>query len=158
LTSVAVPSWQRLVEKNTLANARSQMIGILRLGRSSAVAKSRYVTLCATLDGETCSDDYLAWHKGYMLFLDDDGDRERTSDERILRTIAAAESGITIHSSTGRRTVRFASDGSAWGSNLTMRFCNEDADIKNLALMLIGTGRTRQADSLWDGSPVICDG
>jgi len=156
LVGVGIPSWQAMVESNAIGSARSQMTAILALGRLTAVKYNQATTLCPTLDGESCSGDYTAWHQGYMLFLDDDRDRQLDAGETVLRRLQGASRGVRIVSSSGRRSIRFDADGSAWGSNLTLRFCGQSGDRTNKGIVLYGTGRTRLSDTLTDGSAIRC--
>lgn len=156
LIGIAIPSWGYLTQENALRSARNQMRTLLAQARLAAVTHNRPVTLCPSNDNASCSNDHTAWHQGYLLFVDNDGNKQKDPGERLLRAADIAESGILIHSSPGRRAIRYARDGSAWGSNVSIRFCMPSAPERNKALVLYGTGRTRLSDRLGDGSPVRC--
>ena len=153
---LAVPAWSSFIQRNAINTARSEMRTALGMARLAAVQHGRHVTLCPTVDRNSCLQDHTRWHTSYMVFLDEDGNYQRDSDEPLLRLFTPTTTGISIHSSHGRKAIRFASDGSAWGSNVTLRFCSgHNADL-NLSLILYGTGRTRSSDRLADGSRVLC--
>ena len=156
LVGVGIPSWQAMVESNAIGSARSQMTAILALGRLTAVKYGQTAFICPTLDGNTCSGDYTAWHQGYMLFLDSDNDRQHDAGERVLRHHQSLPRGVLIHTSSGRPYVRFKPDGSTGGRNVTLRFCGQSGDRTNKSIVLYGTGRTRLSDTLPDGRPVTC--
>lgn len=155
LLGIAVPAWRHLAESNRISAARMEMMSLLQLGRSSAIHRGQAVTLCPSSDGDRCSGDWRNWQSGIILFEDLDKDRQHDVGEAMIH-VAAGKPQIRIQSSSGRRSVRFGLDGSAWGSNLTLRFCTHDAGL-NRALILYGTGRTRAANTLSGGTPVTCD-
>lgn len=156
LVGIAIPSWGYLTQGNALLSARNQMRTLLAQARLAAVTHNQPVTLCPSIDRVSCSNDHTTWHQGYLLFVDNDGDKQMDPGERLLRAANIAEQGILIHSSPGRRAIRYARDGSAWGSNVSIRFCVPSAPDRNKALVLYGTGRTRLSDRLGDGSRVHC--
>lgn len=155
LLAVGVPLWRTIAQNNSLAVASNQMRSILALARNTAVTQQVPATLCPTRDQSTCSNDYTAWADGYMLFIDTDGDRTRSPNETIVRLITPAASGVQIHSSSGRKALRYGADGGAWGSNATLRFCTP-GNHQNRALILTGSGRVRKSDTTSSGQPVTC--
>jgi type IV fimbrial biogenesis protein FimT len=154
--SVAIPSWSSFTQRNAVTAARSEMRTALSMARFAAVHHGRHVTLCPTVDRSNCLQDHTRWHSSYMVFLDEDGNYQRDNGETLLRLFTPTPTGISIHSSSGRKAIRFASDGSAWGSNVTLRFCSGHSADLNKSLILYGTGRTRSSDRLADGSKVHC--
>lgn len=156
LLTLAVPQWGRLTENNAIAAARSDLSAVLQLARLTAVTDQQTITLCPSSDQANCNNDYTAWHLGYILFADTDGDKSRDADEALIRVGSAGHPGVRIHSSKGRRAIRYRADGSAWGSNVTLRFCSNNHAALNRALILYGSGRLRLSDTLSNGKPVTC--
>ena len=155
LTSVAVPAWRGMIASNAVSNARTRVATLIALARESAVFRAGHFTLCPSSDLQQCSGDYQAWQKGIILFADRNGDRQRDSGEPLVRVLQPLPR-VTIQTSSGRRSIRYAPDGSAWGSNLTMRFCTGNDSAHNRALILYGTGRLRYSRTLTNGDPVTC--
>ncbi|RMG33165.1 MAG: prepilin-type N-terminal cleavage/methylation domain-containing protein [Gammaproteobacteria bacterium] len=154
LVSVAIPAWQGVTARNRIGAARMEMISLIQFARSSAIHRGKAVTLCPSTDGVRCSGDWRNWQAGTLLFEDRDRDRQHDPDEAMIR-IGQGHSEIIIQSSHGRRSIRFGPDGSAWGSNLTLRFCSTDPQL-NRALILYGSGRTRTSDTSSSGAPIRC--
>lgn len=152
LLAMAAPSWRPLAEGSAIQAARSEMVAMLNYGRLTAARTHLPTRICPTLDDSNCSGDHTGWAEGYMLFLDDDNDGVHDPDERILRTARPQGKGFVIHSSPGRRILRFSNDGSAWGSNATLRFCSQAHPARNRGIVLYGTGRTR----LTEGESIRC--
>ena len=157
LLGVGIPAWAHLTQSNAIIAARNQMQSTLMHARLRAVQLNRHVTVCPSKDKSSCISDHTAWGEGYITFIDSDADRHRDKGERLLRISHAAHSGIRIHSSRGRKSIRFGSDGNAWGSNLTLRFCST-RDVKyNRTSLVYGTGRSRLSRTMSDGSAVSCE-
>ncbi len=158
LLGVGIPGWASLTQSNAITAARNQMQSTLMHARLRAVQLNRHVTVCPSTDQSTCTSDHTAWSKGYITFIDADANRRRGKGETLIRVSQAARSGIQIHSSSGRKSIRFGSDGNAWGSNLTLRFCSPHNARYNRTILLYGTGRSRLARTMSNGSAATCEG
>jgi len=156
LLGVGIPAWGNLAQSNAITVARNQMQSTLMHARLRAIQLDRHVTVCPSLDQTSCSSDHTAWSKGYITFIDADANRQRDRGETLIRVSQAARSGIQIHSSSGRKSIRFGSDGNAWGSNLTLRFCSPRNVKYNRTILVYGTGRSRLSRTMSDGSAVFC--
>lgn len=157
LLGIGIPGWRVIVESNAVSTSRSQFQTVLAQGRMLAVKNQLPATICPTRDGDSCNGDFEAWHQGYILFVDRDGSRQREGDEPVIRWVQQVEAGVIIHSSSGRRSIRFDGDGNAWGSNVSLRFCGPSGERSNKALILYGSGRARRSDTLPGGDPVVCE-
>ena len=156
LFGIGMPHWGRMVENNRIAAERSQFAALLQFARHTAVTQRQTVSLCPSQDASTCSGDYLAWHRGYIVFTDDNGNKQRDMQDRVLRVGHPVQAGIVIQSSRGRKALRYRMDGSAWGSNVTLRFCAIHHVALNRAILVHGSGRVRLSDTLSNGAPVTC--
>lgn len=156
LISAGVPAWQNLIANNSVTSARMLMAGAMALARETAIESRHHLTLCPSSDLQDCSGDYTAWHRGVILFFDSNRNRHRDPGEALVRSIDSLPH-VTIHSSTGRRSILYAPNGSAWGSNLTLRFCVPDRTRSNKAIILYGSGRARFSSSLSNGDPITCN-
>ncbi len=156
LLGIGIPGWAYVTQGSAVTAARNQMRTVLGMARLAAVKNDSFVTVCPSSDMASCNNDHTSWHDGYLLFLDVAGNRQVDSGDTLLRTFDVGAPGLTIHSSSGRRALRFARDGSAWGSNVTLRFCSDSHPARNKAIMLYGTGRARLSDTLGNGSQVSC--
>jgi type IV fimbrial biogenesis protein FimT len=155
LISLGVPAWKDLVSGSKVSSSRMLLAGTLALARETAVEHGQYLTLCPSADQQQCSGDYTAWDQGMILFVDRNADRQHSAGETIVRAIGRIQR-ISIQSSSGRRSIRYSADGSAWGSNLTLRFCVPENASHNRAIILYGSGRARFSDTLSNGDPVTC--
>lgn len=63
VASVAVPSFNSLVQGNRLISASNQLLSAFHTARSEAIKRSQTITLCATSDGSSCAatSDWSNW-------------------------------------------------------------------------------------------------
>lgn len=138
VVTMAVPSFQSMINGNRLTSAANEMIGSLQLARSEAIRRNGRAGVClstGTNSGEdaTCA---AANVDGWITFVDvnDDGDFDKAGDT-LLRVFLL--DGPIVHglsAGIGTNTVMFRPDGLARdedggggpGSGLldgTIRFC-----------------------------------
>lgn len=72
VTTLAVPSFSRLIENNRLVTRTNDFVTAMALARSEAMKRSLNVSLCPSTDGATCSGDD-DWSGQWLLFTDDTG-------------------------------------------------------------------------------------
>jgi len=154
--AIIVPGWSALSQRSQLTSGANLVLTHLRYARTEAVTRGETVTLCPSDDGSSCSGDPFGWHRGYIVFVDADGDRDRAShlDEKLLRTQGAAPTGLRLHTSAGRPAVRFRPDGTAGGTNATFRLCLGD---EGRAVVLYGSGRARVDQRAPGNRAVTCN-
>lgn len=156
LLAVGIPGWAQLTRGNAVNTERNHMMATLARARHSAVHLQHYVTICPSLDQKNCLADHTVWHEGYMVFVDKDGDRKLEDEDRLLQVSQPNKKGLAMHTSTGRKTIRFNPLGTS-GSSLTMSFCAKDNAEQNKAVILHGAGRARLSDTRPDGTAVRCN-
>lgn len=63
LAAVAVPAMTSLIAGNRLAGASGELASSLQLARSEAIRRNAQVTICASINGTTCtaSTDWSTW-------------------------------------------------------------------------------------------------
>jgi type IV fimbrial biogenesis protein FimT len=142
LTGMAVPSLRKLLTHNQQQIAQSNFIAALQYARETALTTGKRTLLCPTRDGNRCSDD-LHWESGWLLFQD--GNIDNQPDQGPLRVGRGYGGDLTIQGTVGRRVVRFLSDGSARGSNITLLFCQRGSTDHVLSVMVSNAGRIRSA-------------
>ncbi len=156
LTGIGIPTWRQMIDHASVSSTRNLVAGSIQLARQGAVTRIRPLTLCPSNDLQHCSRNYKAWHQGIILFEDSNANRRRDRDEPLLRVIQGIPPRVVIQSSRGRRSIRYSPDGSAWGSNLTLRLCLPGTPEANRAIILYGTGRIRFSRLLPDGKKITC--
>ncbi|MCW8807891.1 MAG: GspH/FimT family pseudopilin [Rhodanobacter sp.] len=142
LTGLTVPPMHHLLSRNQVRVAQTDFIVALQQARETAVVSGRQTLFCPTRDGESCSNDWR-WDGGWLLGHDSDGDHQ--PDNGPLYVGQGYDGKVTIHSSVGRRYVRYHPDGSASGSNLTLLFCRHGNTADALSVVVSNSGRVRGA-------------
>lgn len=115
----------------------------LNRGRREAVAHNAQVVACPG-DADTGCQTEPAWEAGWLLFVDQNQDREWQSAEPLLRSGNALEQ-ITVRSANTRRRLRFSPAGAAPASNASIVFCDRRGLEHGQKLVLSNTGRLRRA-------------
>jgi len=154
--AILVPSWSGLANRSQIRGTANQLLTHLRYARNEAVSRNMHISLCPSDDGISCSRDPRGWQRGYLVFVDDDRDRDRTPNETLLRIQGAQHRQLQLHSTAGRPAVKFRPDGAAWSTNTTFSVCVGDDPDSNRAVVLYGTGRARVDRRLPRNRAVTC--
>jgi len=140
LAAVALPSMGRMLARTRLQSAQMDLIAGLQQARYIAVSSGLPALFCPSSDGADCVKS-SRWENGWLIGTDRDGDNHL--DQTAIYTGPPAPSGMHVRSSSGRYRVRFHSDGSAAGSNLTITLCLPDGHAPALNVIVSNAGRVR---------------
>lgn len=155
LLSIGVPSYQAVVENQHIQALTNELVGHLHLARSESVKRFLRVALCPSNDGESCADTY-DWSGGWLVFVDENMDRERQLDELLLNKSDGTQP-IKVVTTTGRRRIVYEPDGSViGGSNATFSICSEAVRGRNRAVIVSITGRPRLSKESTSDDPIDC--
>jgi type IV fimbrial biogenesis protein FimT len=142
LTAIAVPAMRNFNTVQETAVAANTIVGDLALARHAAVTGRQAIVLCPSSDGSRCTGGF-DWSDGWLVFADDDGDRQLDAEEQRLRVASRPANQVRILTSSGRHKVVYRSDGTAAGTNATFRICNARDPDRRRAVIISGTGRAR---------------
>lgn len=144
LTSLAAPPLLQLLSRNQLQVAQTDFIAALQHARGTAITTGKRTLFCPSRNGRSCSDE-SRWDGGWLI--GHDADRDNQPDNGPLRTGRGYDK-INILGDSGRRLVRFQSDGSAGGTTNTWRFCRQGHQGRldqALIVVVSNSGRIRGA-------------
>jgi type IV fimbrial biogenesis protein FimT len=151
-----IPAMQKFSASQNMLAAVNTVASHLHLARSEAIKQGTRAVLCPSLDGETCLKSNQ-WQQGFILFADENANRERDSDEGLLRQFRSASKEPQILIKSGRRQwVRYQATGEAPGSTLTITFCDANNLVEPKAIIISNTGRPRISTSNSKGGPLDC--
>ena len=142
LATVATPSLGKVLTRNRVAAARSELVGALQDARAAAISTGRQTLVCPSSDGARCTPN-VRWDGGWLQARD--ADRNSQPDGAPVHVGNRYTGRLAIQSSNGRQLVRFHPDGSAGGSNLTLLFCSPGDPASALTVVLANSGRVRAA-------------
>ena len=152
LASISIGPFAGLLEQQRATAAIESLESHLALARMTAIARNHAAILCPSRDGLTCSGG-LDWSSGWMVYVDNNRDRQPGPGDDILRTDLHADDGtLRITSSNGRQRLVYQSDGTSGGSNITISICGHGNALLG-QVIVNNIGRVR---SLRPTSPTLC--
>lgn len=126
---IALPSMGSFVERQRASAAAASLMAHMALARTSAISRNRRAVLCPSADGNFCEADN-DWSRGWMLFLDDDGNRKPDKNDEIIRVeLEPTSRHLQVTSTNGRQQLRYLPDGRSAGTNLTISICNSRQEL-----------------------------
>ena len=154
LLSLGLPAFQQLQISTRIQVQVHRLLASIVLTRSEAIKRNLPVVMCATPNGDECSGVFA---DGWMIFVDSDSDRQRDSNEELIRVEAALPDGYTVTNRAATRNaneqISYRPDGSA-RRNLTLMVCSSQRpDIASWSVVLNLVGRPRLARA-WGDCPV----
>lgn len=153
LLAQGVPALRDYGLRQRMSAAMHALHSHLALARNDAVRFNVEIVACPGGKTGGCRPDGR-WDEGWLVFEDLDGDHDYQAGERLLATEPGLER-ITIRSTTGRRYLRFAPNGSAPGSNTSISFCDQRGPRAARKLVVSNLGRIRR-ESMPGIDPALC--
>jgi len=158
LTAMAIPSFSRMIQANTVSNNVNILLADLRYARSEAIRRGGGVVMCRSDAPEAahpaCSTsgsgpEGHGWANGWILFQDWNGDGTQDADEPLLRVQAAIASiGAILEAGDSATVFRFAATGRLPATSAQLRFGGDafSSDVQRLVCVDFG-GRARVASA-----------
>jgi type IV fimbrial biogenesis protein FimT len=151
--AIGLPSYKGVLRHQRESATINLLSSFMASARSTAITYRKPTVVCPNDGNNQCRDD-SDWTQGWIMFYDADGNRRPDTDDDLLRVEAAPrDAGLRILSTDGRPKVTFLANGSAAGSNLTIRLCREG--VARAAVIINRSGRTRTEKP---NSPTGCQG
>ena len=111
LAAIAAPAFNDFVADNRLITQTNDFITDLNLARSEAIKRNRRVTVCKS-SNPTAADPICDvtndsnWSNGWVVFIDDDRNGQRTTSEAILKRHDALAGGMLLYPRTVDTTIK----------------------------------------------------
>jgi type IV fimbrial biogenesis protein FimT len=156
LCVVSVPALGGLLMDSQARASGNAVVTALNLARISAANRQDEVVLCPSSDQRHCTGG-VWWQNGWIVFQDLDHDGARSDIEPIL-SVAQAQAGMAIASTSGRQHVTYRPDGSATGTNVTITLCDRRGVSKASAIVINNGGRPRQGKPTTAEAAAACAG
>lgn len=142
LTTIATPSFSELRQAIASRSSRSALSVSVNQARISAVMHGHHVVVCPSTNLATCERS-LAWHHGWLVFVDENANDEHDVNEKILGLNQALTPGVAVLGSSGRYRIRYQPDGTTGGSNITLTVCDRRGPPAARTLVISNSGRLR---------------
>lgn len=134
--ALALPAFAELLRHSRQQTRVTAFVVSAQVARSAALLRGHGVTLCPSDDGTKCAKDYA---RGWIVFDDPHGDRERDPDDELLDAYAAPVAGRVV-ASVLRLTWR---GGGRRSTNASITFCDGGDPARSRAVVVSYTGRPR---------------
>ncbi len=141
LAAVAIPGLDAFILNARRTSDVNGFVTAVQLARGEAFKRGRPVVLCKTVDGASCGGSDVGFDRGWMVFVNDDGDNppRRDDDEPQLYWYQPA---ITGRITANRRLFEFRPFGRR-STNGTVTFCDRRGAEQARAVVVSFTGRPR---------------
>lgn len=144
LSAVAVPQLGNLQRSAARTATVNDFMHSIFLARSKAVMTNGVVSICRSIDGETCANKTSNWETGWIVFQNTDRDQpaERDAGEEIIERHSGWRGGLV----TSNRVAFSFRPTSQADVNGTLVFCDgigKSSDAR--AIIISHTGRPRVA-------------
>ncbi|MGK0442370.1 MAG: type IV fimbrial biogenesis protein FimT [Pseudohongiellaceae bacterium] len=150
LVAAATPSFQSMVEKNSVSSSLSDFSASLRLARAEAIRRGLRVVMCPSDDQANCGS---VWANGWLVFVDEDGGGTVNGSDEIVRihdalasnnTLLWSEDGGTSWASGVATSVQYNGRGIINTNQGTFKMCsrsNNDLYARALIISIMGSLR-----------------
>lgn len=154
LAVLASPLFGDFMLRNQIVNQANTIVLSLKYARSEALQRGVRVTVCRSNDQTFCDQAAVtSWETGWIVFVDDDEDRERDAGEELLRVFDADETKIFLTSGNVTEAISFDRNAFAQGHDGAIRICDRERDsVRASAVIISATGQANAAyDNDGDG-------
>lgn len=138
---IALPGFTRAVARVKSVSARSAITATLFDAQRHATVLGRQMVVCP--GNETGCGIGSDWSGGWIVFIDDNGDRRQGPGETIVRREPALPAGVGLRSTVGRPRIVYQPNGGSAGSNATFTLCDRRGPDDAQRLVLANGGRLR---------------
>ncbi len=142
LLTLGIPSLLDFHARRQLQASRVELMSSLQAARMHAVSYGKHVLLCPSDDGEICANG-TDWSGGWIVFIDDDRNRERSAGEALLWRGSVDDAQQRISTTRGRTRIRYSPLGTAPGTNLSITLCHRALPQTSSKLIVSNAGRAR---------------
>lgn len=94
LATVAVPSYISLMDDNKTGSVADELSQSLFLARSAAIKAGAPVIICASSDGESCSNQ---WSDGWVAFVDENRNGSVDTQESTVLTSSTNSNALQVN-------------------------------------------------------------
>jgi type IV fimbrial biogenesis protein FimT len=111
LASVGLPSMTRMLEGNRLSVNTNRLVSSLYVARSEAIKRNIQMVICTrNIAGNACGGAGVYWDKGWIVFVDNDGDGASDAGEEILNVVEKLDDSMAF-AAGAPINIRFSGDG-----------------------------------------------
>lgn len=150
LSALLVPSVLASAARVRVAEVRAQLTASVFAAQREATLRGTVVMLCP---GHGRCAGHAAWHDGWELVVDDDGNRAAGAHDPVIGRQPALPRGIGLVTTAGRARLLFHPNAGNAGSNATFTLCERSHRVPAQSLVLANDGRLRARPALPGATP-----
>lgn len=138
--TIGLPAFSGTLERTRVSTTLHRVSADLAMARSTAIMRRAQVVVCPRTSDFRCRSD-SDWSHGWIVFTDDDSNRQPDEDAHILRvTDPPSHRSLAIDST--RRFLRYQRDGRSAHSNQTVRVCSGERLAGTVVVNNLGRARS----------------
>lgn len=145
----ATPSFYQLKLNKLMDGERNRLTVSLNFARNYAIKNQQQIIICPSNSGTGC-DNQFRWYEGWIIFKDDNKNRQLDDGELLLQHENAMPNGLTVTSSRYRQKIRYNGMGFSPGTNLSINFCDARGAEFAQSIILNNAGRIKQSKPISD--------
>ena len=145
LAAVAVPAFDGAREATRSGAAQQALAASVALAASRATLGGQDVVVCPGAP-QACIGG-IAWHLGWIAYVDADGDRVHGAGEALLQAVPPLGGQVRLRSTIGRTRLVFQPNGGSAGTNTTFTLCDGRGPAKARALVMSNSGGLRDGEA-----------
>ena len=149
LTSIAVPSFQNLLQRNRIASSANLLLTHIQLARIRAIMDAATVVICPSIDGSICAPDNEAWSQGWLVFKDLDFRQPPRLDPEDSLLLAHQNGSAWATVNTSLTHIRYSPAGDS-ARNGTLTLCSRSDSHYARAIIISIVGRARVSKATQD--------
>lgn len=135
LAGLALPALGEAVARHRLRATSEALLDALNRARAAAVRRNHRTSLCASLDGHTCSPS-ADWTRGWV------GRDE--AHETVFEVMGPLDGKLAAVRRPGRHHIDFDESGTSAGSNQTITLCVRRKPATAISVVIGNSGRAHR--------------
>lgn len=125
LASLAVPAFSDFIKRNAISSQTNEMIGALRIARSTAISRNVMVSVCPSTNASTATPTCLStgsFDDGWLIYTTTGANTAYKSTDELLR-VSQGASNVSIRATASLKIVTFDARGSSTGGPAGFLIC-----------------------------------
>jgi type IV fimbrial biogenesis protein FimT len=140
--AIAIPNFS--TGRSLVVNQAREFKSALNFARNEAVNLSRVVTICPSDDASEAAPDCDAtWHKGWVVYVDENNDGD-ADDGEVRRRHTALKGGVTIAATPAVTSASFDNQGFTDDAS-DFLFCSDADKDAGRTVLLARSGRAMRS-------------
>lgn len=144
LMTIATVSYNGIRSYWAVEETRTALYTGFFTAKNQAFISGKSTVICPSSDGINCLTAPI-WQHGWIIFLDNNKNREMDTGESTIFKQSALSDGIILKSNQGRPRLVFQANGSNGGTNATFTLCSNSDPSKAKNIIISNTARIRTA-------------